>query len=53
MLYSSNRMIPDRMRPPRCIVGAGGLLPCYSYKQSQGQQYLYIVNNRYINVARS
>jgi len=39
-------MVPDRMRPPRCIVGTGGLLPCYSHKQSQGQQYLYMVNNR-------
>ncbi|KAK4875461.1 hypothetical protein RN001_011883 [Aquatica leii] len=43
---SSNRIVPERMRPPRCVVGAGGLLPCYSAKQSQGQQYLYVVNKR-------
>ncbi|KAK5644974.1 hypothetical protein RI129_006274 [Pyrocoelia pectoralis] len=43
---SSNRMVPDRIRPPRCVVGAGGLLPCYSYKQSHGQQHLYTVNKR-------
>ncbi|KAB0794994.1 hypothetical protein PPYR_11833 [Photinus pyralis] len=43
---SSNRIVPDKIRPPRCVVGAGGLLPCYSYKQSHGQQHLYTVNKR-------
>ncbi|KAF5273971.1 hypothetical protein FQA39_LY01087 [Lamprigera yunnana] len=43
---STNRIVPERIRPPRCVIGTGGLLPCYSAKQSQGQQYLYNVNKR-------
>ncbi|XP_071050524.1 intermembrane lipid transfer protein Vps13D isoform X2 [Onthophagus taurus] len=42
----SSRSTPDRLRPPRCVFGTGGLLPRYSYKHAIGQQYLYAVNNR-------
>lgn len=43
----SHHYLPDRKRLPRCVTGApGGLLPFYSYRQSKGQQYLYIINQR-------
>ncbi|XP_058987485.1 intermembrane lipid transfer protein Vps13D isoform X2 [Musca domestica] len=43
----SHHFLPDRKRLPRCVTGApGGLLPNYSYRQSKGQQYLYIINRR-------
>ncbi|KAM7356415.1 vacuolar protein sorting 13D [Cochliomyia hominivorax] len=43
----SHHFLPDRKRLPRCVTGApGGLLPFYSYRQSKGQQYLYIINHR-------
>ncbi|CAB3365707.1 Hypothetical predicted protein [Cloeon dipterum] len=42
---SSNHYQPSRCRLPRCIVGPGGLLPIYSYKQSEGQQFLHQINN--------
>lgn len=43
----SHRILPDRKRLPRCCTGAsGGLLPSYSFRQSKGQQYLYIINRR-------
>lgn len=42
-----NHYLPNRRRLPRCIMGApGGLLPSYSNRQSRGQQYLYIINER-------
>nr|XP_018896804.1 PREDICTED: vacuolar protein sorting-associated protein 13D isoform X1 [Bemisia tabaci] len=41
---SSSKAIPKRVRPPRCAVGPAGLLPVYSKHQSQGQQYLYTIN---------
>ncbi|KAJ8974054.1 hypothetical protein NQ317_002300 [Molorchus minor] len=44
---SKSKMIPERNRLPRCVHGPGGLLPRYNAKQSQGQQYLHIVNNKY------
>lgn len=44
---SSNRTLPDRKRFPRCVTGApGGLLPQFSIIQSEGQQYLFIINKR-------
>lgn len=43
---SSTHLAPKRLRPPRCALGPGGLLPSYSQKQSQGQQLLYLVNDR-------
>jgi vacuolar protein sorting-associated protein 13D len=44
---SSNRILPDRKRPPRCVTGApGGLLPSYSSLQSKGQQHLLMINKR-------
>ncbi|XP_073839094.1 vacuolar protein sorting 13D isoform X2 [Musca autumnalis] len=43
----SHHYLPDRKRLPRCVTGApGGLLPNYSFRQSKGQQYLYIINRR-------
>lgn len=43
---SSFRQAPPRCRLPRCVVGPGGLLPHYSAKQSQGQEFLYNINQR-------
>lgn len=43
----SHRTLPERRRLPRCVIGvSGGLLPSYSFRQSKGQQYLYIINKR-------
>lgn len=47
---SSNRILPERKRLPRCISGApGGLLPPYSTLQSKGQQHLFLINKRDFN----
>lgn len=47
---SSNRVLPERKRLPRCVTGApGGLLPPYSSQQGRGQQYLVLVNKRNFN----
>lgn len=44
---SSNRILPERKRLPRCVTGApGGLLPTYSFVQSRGQQHLFLINKR-------
>lgn len=43
---SSSKMIPKRKRPPRCVTSPSGFLPPYSKKQSEGQQFLYSINNR-------
>lgn len=44
---SSNRVLPERKRLPRCVTGApGGLLPPYATLQARGQQYLFLVNKR-------
>lgn len=43
---SSIRQAPPRSRLPRCVLGPGGLLPLYSLKQSQGQEFLYTINER-------
>lgn len=43
---SRSKLVFERQRPPRCVFGYGGLLPRYSLKQSQGQQYLYMVNDK-------
>lgn len=40
------RSAPPRFRLPRCVVGPGGLLSHYSAKQSQGQEFLYNINER-------
>lgn len=42
----SSRLTPTRFRAPRCVVGPGGLLPPYSAKQSEGQEYLYSINEQ-------
>lgn len=42
----SSRLSPIRFRAPRCVVGPGGLLPPYSAKQSEGQEYLYSINEQ-------
>ncbi|KAL7019068.1 hypothetical protein ACKWTF_011000 [Chironomus riparius] len=47
---SSNRILPDRKRPPRCVTGsAGGLLPAYTSLASKGQQHLLMINKRDYN----
>lgn len=47
---SSNRILPDRKRPPRCVTGApGGLLPPYSSLNSKGQQHMFLINKRDFN----
>ncbi|KAJ8964860.1 hypothetical protein NQ314_004578 [Rhamnusium bicolor] len=43
---SRSKTMPERIRLPRCVHGPGGLLPRYNLKQSQGQQYLYMVNDK-------
>ncbi|KAJ8920133.1 hypothetical protein NQ315_011790 [Exocentrus adspersus] len=43
---SRSKTMPERVRPPRCVHGLGGLLPRYNLKLSEGQQYLYMVNNK-------
>nr|XP_015839049.1 PREDICTED: vacuolar protein sorting-associated protein 13D isoform X1 [Tribolium castaneum] len=43
---SRSKSVPERIRLPRCVCGPGSLLPRYSYKQSQGQLYLYMVNDK-------
>lgn len=43
---SSLKSAPPRFRLPRCVVGPGGLLPHFSAKQSQGQEFLYKINER-------
>ncbi|KAL1513260.1 hypothetical protein ABEB36_002689 [Hypothenemus hampei] len=43
---SRSKLIPERKRLPRCVHGPGSLLPGYDLKQSQGQQYLYMVNDK-------
>ncbi|XP_075164386.1 vacuolar protein sorting 13D [Haematobia irritans] len=43
----THHCLPARKRLPRCVTGApGGLLPSFSYRQSKGQQYLYLINKR-------
>lgn len=44
--FFCSKLTPERNRLPRCVQGAGGLLPRYNPKQSQGQQYLYMVNDK-------
>lgn len=47
---SSNRILPERKRSPRCVTGApGGLLPPFSITQSTGQQHLFLINKRDFN----
>uniref|UniRef100_A0A336MDN8 CSON015545 protein n=1 Tax=Culicoides sonorensis TaxID=179676 RepID=A0A336MDN8_CULSO len=47
---SSNRILPNRKRDPRCVTGAsGGLLPAYSSLHAKGQQHLFIINRRNFN----
>ncbi|XP_063232383.1 intermembrane lipid transfer protein Vps13D [Bacillus rossius redtenbacheri] len=43
---SAKHVVPARFRPPRCVTGPGGLLPPYSKKQAQGQEFLYVINNQ-------
>lgn len=43
---SRSKLIPERKRLVRCVCGPESLLPRYSAKQSQGQQFLYMVNDK-------
>uniref|UniRef100_A0A8D8VB54 Vacuolar protein sorting-associated protein 13D n=1 Tax=Cacopsylla melanoneura TaxID=428564 RepID=A0A8D8VB54_9HEMI len=48
---SSNRLVPHRVRPPRCVVGPTGLMPVYSKRQAVGQEFLYMMNeNNYADL---
>uniref|UniRef100_A0A0A9WG36 Vacuolar protein sorting-associated protein 13D n=3 Tax=Lygus hesperus TaxID=30085 RepID=A0A0A9WG36_LYGHE len=42
---SSNKCAPRRRRSPRCVTSPTGFLPPYNYKQSEGQEFLYSINN--------
>jgi len=46
---SSSRMIPKRVRPPRVVRAAGGLLPCYSELAAVNQDLLHEINDRNYN----
>ncbi|XP_028134062.1 intermembrane lipid transfer protein Vps13D [Diabrotica virgifera virgifera] len=46
---SRSKLMPQRNRLPRCVFGPGELLPKFNSKQSQGQEYLYRVNNKNYN----
>lgn len=46
---SSNRILPERKRPPRSVTAPGGLLPSYSSLQAKGQQHLFLINKRDFN----
>ena len=41
---SSSKEIPKRVRPPRLVIGPGGILPRYSEKQGRGQELLFQLN---------
>uniref|UniRef100_A0A0P6FFD1 Vacuolar protein sorting-associated protein 13D n=1 Tax=Daphnia magna TaxID=35525 RepID=A0A0P6FFD1_9CRUS len=41
---SSSREIPRRIRPPRLVIGPGGIVPRYSEKQGRGQELLFQLN---------
>jgi vacuolar protein sorting-associated protein 13D len=41
---SSSKEIPKRIRPPRLVIGPGGILPRYSEKQGRGQELLFQLN---------
>lgn len=43
---SKNRELPARMRPPRLVIGPGGMMPIYSRKDALGQELLYKINSR-------
>lgn len=45
LFFSSSKIIPNRLRRPRCVMGPTGLLPLYSVKQSLGQELLYTINH--------
>ncbi|XP_028160123.1 vacuolar protein sorting-associated protein 13D-like [Ostrinia furnacalis] len=40
----ADRWLPARVRPPRCVLGAGGLLPRYCAAQAQGAALLHALN---------
>lgn len=43
---SAHRTIPKRDRLPRVLTGTAGLLPPYNYDKSEGQEFLYNINDR-------
>ena len=47
---SSSKEIPRRLRPPRLVIGPGGILPRYSEKQGRGQELLFQLNNHMYQV---
>ena len=42
--------IPRRIRPPRLVVGPGGILPRYSERQGRGQELLFQMNQHIYQV---
>ena len=47
---SSSKEIPKRIRPPRLVIGPGGILPRYSEKQGRGQELLFQLNHHLYQV---
>ncbi|KAF7280409.1 hypothetical protein GWI33_006075 [Rhynchophorus ferrugineus] len=43
---SRRQLIRERKRLPRCVYGPGSLLPRFDSVQSQGQLFLYIINDK-------
>lgn len=50
---SSSREIPRRIRPPRLVIGPGGIVPRYSEKQGRGQELLFQLNRHEYRVRTS
>ena len=47
---SSSKEIPRRIRPPRLVVGPGGILPRFSERQGRGQEILFELNRHLCDV---
>ena len=47
---SSLKENPRRIRPPRLVVGPGGILPPYSERQGRGQEILFELNRHLCEV---
>ena len=47
---TSTKEIPRRIRPPRLVIGPGGILPRYSERQGRGQELLFQMNQHVYQV---
>jgi len=45
--------IPRRIRPPRLVIGPGGILPRYSERQGRGQELLFQMSQHIYQVTRN